>query len=59
MIEVLVPSMQNKIVLQDQRSQPDVVCRNGGSLLSELTEHRGVVMGRLVIGEEDFDTLFQ
>src|SRR6185437_10493536 len=57
-VEVLVSRMQYEIVLQDQSGQPHVVCWNRRALLPKLAKNRGVVMGRLFIGEEDTYAVF-
>jgi hypothetical protein len=55
-VEVPVAGVQHEVVLQSQRRQPHVVGRNGGALPAKLLEHRGIVVGRLVVGEDDSDT---
>ena len=49
---MLVSRVQRKIVLQDERRQPHVVRRNRRALFPELAEEGGVLVGRLVVGEE-------
>src|ERR1043166_514730 len=51
-----VAGMQNQVMLQDERGDPDVVGWDRRSLDSKLLIKIRVVMGRLVIGEEDFDS---
>src|SRR5215467_12723614 len=50
-VEVLVPRVQCEIMLQSERCQPHVICRNRCTLFSKLPENRGIMMGRLFIGE--------
>lgn len=52
MIEVRVSRVQCQGVLQDEGGEPHVVCRNRRALLPELAEHRGVMVGRVIVGEE-------
>jgi len=59
MIEVPVARMQHEIVLQHKRRQPHVVGRNWCALFPELAEHGRVVVGRLVVGEENAHPVFQ
>ena len=58
-IEVLVPGVQSKIVLQDQSREPHVVCGNWCALLSELAEHGRIVMSGLVVREEGADAILE
>lgn len=55
MVEVPIACVQGQPVLQDEGSDPDVVGRDGGALPAELTIHRGVLLGRLIVGEERVD----
>ena len=48
-----VPGAKDQIVLRDQGGDPKVICRNGGSLFSELEEHPRVMMCGLFVGQED------
>jgi hypothetical protein len=57
-IEVLVSGVQGKVVLQDKSRQPHIVRRNRCALFPELTEHRSVVVGRLVVGKEHTHAVF-
>ena len=57
MVEVFVPGVQRKIVLQDQRRQPHIVRGNWRTLLPELAEYGGVVVSGLVVGKKDANTV--
>ena len=59
MIEVLVTGMQRQVVLQNKRCEPHVVRRNRCALLPELMKHRGVMVGRLIIGTEEMHAVLQ
>jgi hypothetical protein len=59
MIEVLVASVQRQVVLQNKRCEPHVVRRNRRALLPELMKHRGVMVGRLIVGTQDVHTILQ
>ena len=59
MIEVLVPCMQDEVVLQHKSGQPDVVRWNRRALFAELAEDRRVVVSRLVVGEDDAYAILQ
>jgi hypothetical protein len=58
-IEVLVSSMQGKVVLQDKSRQPHIVRRDRCALFPELAEHGRVVVSRLVVGKENTHAVFQ
>jgi hypothetical protein len=52
-IKVAVAGAEQEVVLEDEGGDPQVVGGNGRSLAPELAEDRGVVMGRLFVGEND------
>ena len=56
---MLVPGVQSKIVLQDQSRKPHVVRGNWRALLSELAEHRRIVMSGLVVREKGAHAVFK
>src|SRR5262245_2788091 len=52
-VEVPVAIAQGEAVLNDERGGPQVVGGNRSALRSELSEERGVLMGRGVVSKED------
>ena len=52
MVEVPIARVQGESMLQDEGSDPNVVCRVGGALLAKLTVKRGVLLGCLIVGEK-------
>src|SRR3954471_8544093 len=57
MIEVTVARTQNQIVLENQRCDPHVIRRNRRSLFSQLPKQCSVMMSRLIVRKENFDTV--
>jgi hypothetical protein len=56
---MFVSRMKNEIVLHSERRDPNVIRGNRCSLLSKLPREVGVVVGRLVVGKEDFNASLQ
>jgi hypothetical protein len=56
-IEVLVSGVQRKIVLEDQRGQPQVIRGNGRALFSQLAVQQRIVMRCLIIREQHHDAV--
>ena len=56
MVEVRVARAKNETMLQHQRGDPHVIRRNRRALLAQLTIHRRVVVGGLLVREENRDT---
>lgn len=52
MIEVRIPREEMKLVLNDERRDPEIVRRNGSALPAQLLEQPRVVMGGVLVGEE-------
>ena len=46
-------------MLKNERCDPHVVCRDGGSLFPQLPVNRGVMVGCLLVGVKDSDSRFQ
>jgi hypothetical protein len=59
MIEVMIPSVQHEVVLQNEGGEPHVIRWDGGPLFPELAKQRTVVMRRLLIGKERRDAFLQ
>src|SRR3954464_1185488 len=57
MIEVMVARTQNQIVLENQCRDPHVIRRNRRSLFSQLPKQCRVMVSRLIVGKENFDTV--
>ena len=47
-----VASVQDEVVLEDQRRDPQVVNGNRPTLTAKVAEERGVMVGRLLVCEE-------
>src|SRR6266540_3420279 len=58
-VEVAVAGAEPEIVLQGQGGDPEVVGRDRRALAAELTEDGRVLVGRLIVGEQDGDTGFR
>ena len=52
---MFVSCMKNEIVLHSERRDPDVIRGDRRALLAELPVEIRVMMGRLLVGKEDFD----
>ncbi len=57
LVEVPVASAEREIVLQNQCCNPDVIGGDWGPLTAELAIDSSVVMGGLVVGKKDVDTI--
>gem|GEM_PF-5488721 len=58
-VKMPVAGVKNQIVLQCQGRDPHIVRRHRSSLFPELAIQSGVVMCRLVVGEDDFHPILQ
>ena len=56
MVEVRVARAKNETMLQHQRGDPHVIRWDRRALLAQLTIHRRVVVGGLLVREENRDT---
>jgi hypothetical protein len=53
MIKVFVSGVKHEIVLEHERREPDVIPRNRRTLLPQLAIDRCILMGSLIIGEQN------
>lgn len=53
MLEMGVGGAEDEIVLEDQSGDPEVVGRDGGTLVPKLEVELSVVMRGLLVGQED------
>jgi hypothetical protein len=58
-IEVLIARAQDEIVLEDQRRQPHVICRDRCALFPKLAKKRRVMMRRLIVSEQHVHPVLQ
>jgi hypothetical protein len=56
-IEVFIAGVQEQIVLEDDSGYPNIICRNRRPSFSELLENSCIMMGGLIIGENDPDSI--
>src|SRR5262245_26738467 len=57
MVEMAIARAERQIVLQDERRDPEIVRGDGGTLSAKLRERRGVVVGGLLVCEQDLDVV--